>query len=71
MSCWTANRSNLLPKRPQKAPGSKKPGRPKTSPKAFVNVLSEIWVLFDYQCGKLPVPLMRGMMSFLVIEFGR
>ena len=44
----------------QKAPGSKKPGRPEIYPKAFVNVLSEIWVLFDYQCGKLLAPSSGG-----------
>ena len=54
----------------QKVPGSEKRGRAETYPKAFVKVLSEIWVFFDCQCGKLLSPLVRGMMSFLVIEFG-
>jgi len=54
----------------KKAPGSKKTGRPEIYTKAFVKVLSEIRVLFDYQCGKLLAPIIRGMMGFLVAEFG-
>ena len=54
----------------QKASGGKKAGRTETYDKAFVKVLSDIWELFDYQCGKLLAPLIRGMIGFLVIEFG-
>ena len=54
----------------QKVLGGKKTGRPETYTKAFVKVLSDIWELFDYQCGKLLAPLIRGMIGFLVIEFG-
>jgi len=53
----------------QKAPGSKKTGRPEKYHKAFVAVLSDIWEFFDFQCGKLLAPLIRGMADFLVQEF--
>jgi len=53
----------------QKPPGSKKTGRPDKYNKAFVAALKAIWVLFDFQCGKLLAPLMRGMLSFLALEF--
>src|SRR5215469_8494463 len=52
-----------------KAPGGKKTGRPEKYNKAFVKVLSAVWELFDYQCGKLLAPLIRGMIAFLVLEF--
>ena len=52
-----------------KAPGNKKTGRPEKYNKVFVKLLSEIWNLFDFQCGKLLAPLMRGMISFLTVEF--
>ena len=52
-----------------KAPGSKKAGRPARYHAAFVAVLTAIWELFDYQCGKLLAPLIRGIIDFLVIEF--
>jgi hypothetical protein len=54
----------------QKASGSKKAGRPEKYHKAFVKALSDIWEFFDYQCGKLLAPLIRGMIDFLVLEFG-
>jgi hypothetical protein len=47
----------------------KKTGRPEKYHKAFVKVLTEIWELFDYQCGKLLAPLIRGIIAFLVLEF--
>ena len=53
----------------QKAPGGNKTGRPEKYHKAFVKILKEIWELFDYQCGKLLAPLIRGMIAFLVIEY--
>jgi hypothetical protein len=53
----------------QKACGGKKTGRPVKYHKAFVNVLKAIWEFFDFQCGKLLAPLIRGMIGFLVIEF--
>ena len=62
--------ANAPAKAHQKASGGKKTGRPETYTKAFVKVLSGIWELFDYQCGKLLAPLIRGMIDFLVIEFG-
>lgn len=53
----------------QKATGGKKTGRPEKYNIAFVEALSEIWDLFDFQCGKLLAPLIRGMMNFLIAEF--
>ena len=53
----------------QKAHGGKKTGRPEKYHKTFVRILKEIWELFDFQCGKLLAPLLRGMIAFLVIEF--
>jgi len=53
----------------QKAPGGGKTGRPEKYHKAFVKILKEIWELFDFQCGKLLSPLIRGMIAFLEIEF--
>jgi len=53
----------------QKAPGSKKTGRPEKYHKTFVEVLKAIWELFDFQCGKLLAPLLRGMIAFLILEF--
>src|SRR5215469_14789546 len=52
-----------------KAKGGKKTGRPVKYNKAFVKALKEIWELFDYQCGKLLAPLIRGMLAFLILEF--
>ena len=52
-----------------KAPGRNKTGRPEKYHKTFVKVLSNIWELFDYQCGKLLAPLIRGMIEFLVKDF--
>jgi hypothetical protein len=54
----------------QKASGSKKTGRPEKYHKAFVKVLLGIWEFFDYQCGKLLAPLIRGMITFLALDFG-
>jgi hypothetical protein len=51
---------------PQKG---KKTGRPEKYSKAFYKVLKGIWELFDYQCGKLLAPLMKGMISFLAAEY--
>jgi len=53
----------------QKTPGSNKTGRPVTYHQAFVKVLAAIWEFFDFQCGKLLSPLMRGMIDFLAKEF--
>jgi hypothetical protein len=53
----------------KKAHGGTKTGRPEKYHEAFVEALKAIWELFDFQCGKLLAPLVRGMMSFLVPEF--
>jgi hypothetical protein len=53
----------------KKAPGGKKIGRPVKHHPAFVHVLTDIRELFDFQCGKLLAPLMRGIMAFLILEF--
>jgi len=54
----------------QRAPrGKKTGGRPEKYNPAFVQVLRVIWELFDFQCGKLLSPLIKGMMEFLVPEF--
>jgi hypothetical protein len=52
-----------------KAPKSKKTGRPEKYHKAFVTVLLNLWEFFDFQCGKLLAPLLKGMAGFLVQEF--
>jgi len=52
-----------------RAVGGKKTGRPEKYHAAFVAVLASIWELFDFQCGKLLAPLVRGMIGFLVSEF--
>jgi hypothetical protein len=49
--------------------GGKKTGRPCTYHGAFVVLLATIWELFDFPCGKLLAPLIRGMIEFLVQEF--
>ena len=53
-----------------KAQGGIKTGRPETYHTAFVKTLSGLWEFFDFQCGKLLAPLLRGMIDFLVLEFG-
>ena len=53
----------------KKPSGGRKTGRPEKYDKHFLKALKEIWRLFDYQCGKLLAPLIRGIMNFLVIEF--
>jgi hypothetical protein len=53
----------------QKAPGGKKTGRPEKYTQSFVKTLKDIWEFFDFKCGKLLSPLVRGMIDFLVIEF--
>jgi len=53
-------------KKPQ---GGKKTGRPERYNDAFFEVLKGVWELFDYQCGKLLAPLIRGMIHFLVVEY--
>ena len=59
--------------RPQRVDGRlprvKKTGRPKKYNPPSVAVLRAVWELFDFQCGKLLAPLIRGMMGYLVIEF--
>ena len=49
--------------------GSEKTGRPEKYNAAFFNVLKDVWELFDFQCGKLLAPLIRGIIGFLVVEF--
>jgi hypothetical protein len=53
-----------------KASGGIKTGRPEKYHTAFVKVLTDIWDFFDFQCGKLLAPLMRGMIDFLVKAYG-
>jgi hypothetical protein len=53
----------------QKVPGGTKTGRPEKYHKTFVKILKEIWELFDFQCGKLLAPLIRGMIAFPAVEF--
>src|SRR5215510_8163447 len=52
-----------------KAPVGKKTGRPEKYDKAFVKTLKIIWDFFDFQCGKLLAPLIKGIIDFLAIEF--
>jgi len=56
-------------KRRENTPSSMKTGRPQKYHSAFVSVLIVIWELFDFQCGKLLAPLIRGMIDFLAGEF--
>jgi hypothetical protein len=51
------------------APEGKKRGRPEKYHKALVKALTDIWEFFDWQCGKLLAPLIRGVISFLVKDF--
>jgi len=51
-----------------KASGSKKTGRPEKRHKAFAQALFAIWDFFDFQCGKLLAPLIKGMAGFLAQE---
>jgi len=53
----------------KKATGGKKTGRPLIYHKAFVQTLAAIWEFFDFQCGKLLAPLIRGIIDFLVADF--
>jgi len=53
----------------RKATRGKRTGRPEKYNPAFVAALRGIWELFDFQCGKLLAPLIRGMLSYLAIEF--
>jgi len=53
-----------------KAPKAiKQGGRPEKYHKAFVQILTAIWEFFDFQCGKLMAPMLKGMLDFLVLEF--
>jgi hypothetical protein len=52
-----------------KAPKSKKTGRPEKRHRAFAAVLLGPWEFFDFQRGKLPAPLLKGMAGFLLQEF--
>jgi hypothetical protein len=58
------------PKKAGKAGGGG--GRPKKYGDDVLGVVSRIWEFFDYQCGKLLVPLIRLMIDFLSTdaEFG-
>ena len=53
----------------RKAAGGKKRGRPEKYDKGFVKVLEAVWDFFDFQCGKLLAPLIRGIISFLAGKF--
>jgi hypothetical protein len=53
----------------RKAPGGKKAGRPEKYHPAFAKALLAIWDFFDFPCGKLLAPLMRGVLGFLADEF--
>lgn len=44
-------------------------GRPEKYHAAFLKTLATIWVFFDFQCGKLLAPLIKGMMPYLTAEF--
>ena len=59
----------FIAKPPVKASKGMKTGRPEKYNKAFVKVLHDIWERFDFQCGKLLAPLIKRMISFLVLEF--
>jgi hypothetical protein len=52
-----------------RAPGGTRTGRPEKYHAALVEVLTAIGELFDFQCGKLLAPLIRGMLDVLVREF--
>jgi hypothetical protein len=50
----------------QERPQGKRGGRPRKYGEGFVKVLGTIWDEFGKPCGKLPVPMMKGMIEFLV-----
>jgi hypothetical protein len=59
----------------KKRPLEKRGGRPaKYKTAAFIEVLRGIWDFYDYPCGKLLAPLIRGTMEYLAagkeIDFG-
>ena len=56
-------------KKRRKAQSGTKTGRPEKYHAAFVASLTTIWELFDFQCGKLLAPLIRGILDFLAEEF--
>jgi len=56
-------------KRQRKAKKDKQSGRPERYTPELVKVLTAIWKLFDFKCGKLLAPLMRSIMECLVTEF--
>jgi hypothetical protein len=53
----------------KKASNGKKTGRPEKYNPAFVKVLSAVWDFFDFPCGKLLAPLLRGIIDYLAGEF--
>jgi len=48
----------------------KKTGRPEKYDPAFVKVLSFVWDFFDFPCGKLLAPLLKGIIDYMVSQFG-
>jgi hypothetical protein len=53
----------------KKASNGKKTGRPEKYNPAFVKVLSAVWDFFDFPCGKLLAPLLRGIIDYPATEF--
>ena len=53
----------------KKATGGKETGRPQIYHKAFVQTPATIWEFFEFPCGKLLAPLIRGIVDFLVADF--
>jgi hypothetical protein len=53
----------------KKAAGGKKTGRPPKYHKDFLQTLAAIWEFFDFPCGKLMAPLIRGIIEFLIADF--
>ena len=59
------SRSGIKGKRKQRLMG-KRGGRPVKYGEAFSKVLGKIWDEFGKPCGKLLVPMIKGMIDFLV-----
>jgi transposase InsO family protein len=54
--------------RRKQRPAGKRGGRPVKYGEAFVKVLGTIWDDFGKPCGKLLVPMIRGMIDFLAVS---
>jgi hypothetical protein len=59
---------STVPGKRKPRPEGKRGGRPRKYGGAFVKVLTAIWCDYGRPCGKLLVPMIRGMIGFLEME---